>query len=172
MPAITLQIDIGFGDVVTPDAMQVTFPTTLDFPAAVLKAYPKESVIAEKLQAMVSLGIANSRMKDFFDVWYLADHFEFEGPTLAEAIAKTFERRRTPIPREPPVFLTDDFANDTSKRTQWNAFIRKGKLASRGVALREVVASIRDFAAPVFISLAKSLAFNKKWDASGKWRDA
>jgi hypothetical protein len=110
--AVHLQVDIAFGDVVTPPPAEVAFPTVLDFPAPVLKAYPKESVVAEKLQAMVALGIANSRMKDFFDLWFLAGNFGFEGTLLQEAIAKTFERRQTPIPTDVPLALTDDFARD------------------------------------------------------------
>lgn len=168
---IKLQIDIGFGDVVTPQAGEITFPTALDFPAPVLQAYPKESVIAEKLQAMVSLGIANSRMKDFYDIWYLAGHFEFDGIVLSEAIAKTFERRRTPIPNELPISLSDSFARDASKQTQWSGFIRKGKLVARDVGLGEVVTSIRDFTAPMLNALSGGDRFNKKWDPSAKWYD-
>src|SRR6185437_12383451 len=85
---VQVQIDIGFGDAVTPAAAEVAFPTVLDFPAPVLKAYPKETVVAEKLQAMVALGIVNSRMKDFYDVWFLAGRFNFEGPLLCEAVTK------------------------------------------------------------------------------------
>ena len=91
---IPIQIDIGFGDVVTPAATDVTYPVLLDFPAPVLPAYSRESVVAEKFQAMVMLGIANSRMKDFYDLWVLARQFEFQGPLLCQAIRATFERRR------------------------------------------------------------------------------
>ena len=97
---IPIQIDIGFGDVVMPAAAEVTYPVLLDFPAPVLPAYSRESVVAEKFHAMVVLGIANSRMKDFYDLWILARQFEFQGPMLCSAIRATFERRRTAIPSE------------------------------------------------------------------------
>ena len=101
---IPIQIDIGFGDVVTPAAAEVTYPVLLDFPAPVLPAYSRESVVAEKFQAMVMLGIANSRMKDFYDLWVLARQFEFQGPVLCQAIRATFERgaRRFPPRRRWP----------------------------------------------------------------------
>ncbi|MBX9787509.1 MAG: nucleotidyl transferase AbiEii/AbiGii toxin family protein [Pirellulales bacterium] len=166
---IRLQVDIGYGDVVTPQAGEITFPTALDFPAPVLRAYPRESVVAEKLQAMVSLGIANSRMKDFYDIWYLAGHFIFEGALLSEAIAKTFERRQTPISDELPLALSKEFADDQAKQTQWLAFIRKAKLAPIDVALHEVVAEIRAFLFPVLHALAKAEKFGRSWDPSGQW---
>lgn len=100
---IHLQIDIGFGDIVTPAPTEISFPTVLSLPAPILKAYPKESVIAEKLQAMVVLSIANSRMKDFYDLFYLANTFDFDGALLAEAVSKTFKRRKTTIPQDLPM---------------------------------------------------------------------
>ena len=109
---IPIQIDIGFGDVVTPAASELTYPVLLDFPAPVLAVYSRESVVAEKFQAMVMLGIANSRMKDFFDLWVLARQFEFQGPMLCQAIRATFERRRTPVPAEVPLALSAEFSND------------------------------------------------------------
>lgn len=106
---IPIQIDIGFGDVVTPAATEVTYPVLLDFPAPVLPAYSRESVVAEKFQAMVMLGIANSRMKDFYDLWMLARQFKFQGPVLCQAIQATFERRRAPVPADVPVALSAEF---------------------------------------------------------------
>ncbi len=125
---LDLQIDIGFGDAVTPQVRVAEFPTILEgFPAPSLKTYPPETVIAEKFQAMVSLGIANSRMKDFYDIWYLCQNFRFEGVTLSQAIKATFDRRKTPLPAEPPLALTAEFSEDAAKQAQWKAFIRKGK---------------------------------------------
>lgn len=95
---IPIQVDIAFGDIVIPDPQEVEYPTILPFPAPRLCSYPKEAVVAEKLEAMVALGMVNSRMKDFFDVWFLARNFEFNGETLTQAFAATFERRRTDIP--------------------------------------------------------------------------
>jgi hypothetical protein len=109
---IPLQIDIGFGDAITPGPLPVTYPTILDFPAPQMQGYPRETVVAEKFQAMVALGIANSRMKDFYDVWTLAREFEFKGPSLCAAIRATFERRQTPLPATTPLALTLEFGND------------------------------------------------------------
>jgi hypothetical protein len=100
---ISIQIDVGFGDVITPAPDDVTYPTILTFPAPILKAYPRETVVAEKFQAMAMLGIVNSRMKDFYDLWTLARQFEFSGPVLSAAIRATFERRQTPLPEQLPI---------------------------------------------------------------------
>ena len=145
---IPIQIDIGFGDVVTPAAVEVTYPVLLDFPAPVLPAYSRESVVAEKFQAMVMLGIVNSRMKDFYDLWVLARQFEFQGPVLCQAIRATFERRRTSVPAEVPVALSSEFTQDRGKQTQWRAFTGKGKLEIGGTGLGEVVDFLRGFLMP------------------------
>lgn len=99
-----MQLDVGFGDVVTPGAQEITYPVLLDFPAPALSGYPRETVIAEKFQAMVYLRTLNSRMKDFYDVWLLARHFAFDGSVLAKAIAATFANRETAIDVEPIAF--------------------------------------------------------------------
>jgi hypothetical protein len=122
---ISLQIDIGFGDAISPAPVMLHFPTILDFPAPQISTYPPETVVAEKFQAMVILGIANSRMKDFYDLWFLATHFEFDGQLLSTAIQMTFDRRRTLIPSFPPLALTTEFSQDQSKVAQWNAFLTK-----------------------------------------------
>jgi hypothetical protein len=118
----TLQVDVGFGDVVTPAPERVEFPSLLDFPAPRLKAYPREAMIAEKFQAMVTLGINNSRMKDFFDLSVLAETFHFDGETLRRAIEATFNRRKTVVPTIVPVALTAQFAEDAIKQKQWQGF--------------------------------------------------
>jgi hypothetical protein len=98
---IPLQIDIGCGDVIVPAAVPVDYPTLLDFPKPVLAAYPKESVIAEKLEALTSLGLVNSRMQDYFDIWLLSKLYEFDGTVLMEAIKATFQHRQTAIEPHP-----------------------------------------------------------------------
>jgi len=103
---IPLQVDVGFGDAVYPDPEPVEIPALLEFPAPRLLAYPRESVVSEKLQAMTVLGIANSRMKDFYDIWALARGFAFEGAVLAQAIRRTFERRGTAVPARALSLLT------------------------------------------------------------------
>ena len=106
---IAIQVDIGFGDAVTPGVVEAEFPTLLDFPAPRLRAYPRETVVAETFEAVVRLGIANTRMKDFFDLWAIATTFEFSGESLALALAATFQRRGTALPLAPPVGLRPEF---------------------------------------------------------------
>jgi predicted nucleotidyltransferase component of viral defense system len=167
---IPIQVDIGFGDVVTPAASEVTYPVLLDFPAPVLPAYSRESVVAEKFQAMVMLGIANSRMKDFYDLWVLARQFEFQGPLLCQALGATFERRRTPVPTEIPVALSAEFAQDQAKQAQWRAFVSKGKLETGGAGLDEIMDVLRRFLmAPAQAVAAQSL-LEMAWPASGPWQ--
>lgn len=122
---IQVPIDIGFGDAVVPAAEWVDFPTLLEFPSPHLRAYPPEATIAEKLHAMVLLEERNSRSKDFFDVWMLASHREFEGLRLWKGIAATFERRQTPVPSEPPVALTEAFAEEPDQVARWQAFMNR-----------------------------------------------
>ena len=122
---IRLQIDVGFGDAVTPSPVRVGLPVLLDFPGPQLLVYPRETVVAEKLDAIVQLGMANSRMKDFYDLFVLASMFEFDGTLLVRAIRSTFERRKTQLPAELPTGLTRAFAADPNKAIQWMAFVRK-----------------------------------------------
>ncbi len=123
-----LQIDVVFGHVVLSAPEEIVYPTLLDLPAAKVLAYPRYSVVSEKFQAMVMLGIANSRMKDFYDVWAMAQQFEFDGLLLSRSIAATFERKQTTLSAEVPLALSDSFSQDRGKITQWDAFIRKNRL--------------------------------------------
>jgi hypothetical protein len=124
---LPMQIDVGFGDVIHPVATTITYPTMLDFEAPNLIGYPKETVIAEKFEAMVKLGQLNSRMKDFFDVCVLARQFDFDAEILSNAVQKTFANRGTELLAEPYVF-SEPFRLDATKQIQWTAFIRKSKL--------------------------------------------
>jgi predicted nucleotidyltransferase component of viral defense system len=125
---IPVQVDIGFGDAVTPSPEEITYPVLLDFPAPKLRAYPTYTVVAEKFEAMVKLGEQNSRMKDFYDLWAMARRFEFEGETLAKAIRNTFERRKTALPDGSPVALRKTFVADPAKQKQWVNFLAKSSL--------------------------------------------
>lgn len=126
-----LQIDVGFGDAVTPEPRTVAFPVLLDDLAApTLKVYPVYTVIAEKYHAMAILGTANTRMKDFFDIATIAQRTDLDGATLARAIAATFARRGTALPTEPPVALSHRFGDDETKQLQWQAFLNKGRLSA------------------------------------------
>lgn len=166
---IAIQIDIGFGDAVTPAPSDIVYPTLLDFPAPQVKAYGRETVVAEKYQAMVKLGIANSRMKDFYDIWTLASQHDFSGRALSAAIRATFERRQTILPHAPPLALTSEFSEDRQKLTQWQAFIRKGKLDGSNVTLSEVANLLRDFLLPPTQSLILGTDFDANWSA-GAWK--
>lgn len=145
--ALAVQIDVGFGDVVDPAPVDIELPTMLPIAAPRLRAYPREVVLAEKLQAMVNLGRENSRMKDFYDVWLLLSTVAFD-EQLAQAIGSTFARRRTPLPAELPDAFTDAFAADPAKRTQWSAFLRRS-MSERRPELEDVVSAIRDGLWPV-----------------------
>lgn len=166
-----LQIDIGFGDAVTPGPEDVHYPVMLsEFAAPKLRVYPRYTVVAEKLEALSSLGIANSRMKDYFDLWILAQHTEFDGNTLQRAVRATFDRRKTILPPEIPFGLTDGFAHDQQKKMQWQAFLSKNRLETQRLEI--VVASLRDFLVPIIAALNADAEYSQHWPASGPWSSA
>ncbi|BAZ19476.1 hypothetical protein NIES4073_03460 (plasmid) [Kalymmatonema gypsitolerans NIES-4073] len=166
---ISVQIDIGFGDAVTPRPQEVTFPPILDLPAPSLLIYPRETVVAEKFQAMVALGIANSRLKDFYDVWFLCQKFEFEGNILCEALKSTFSRRRTPLPTALPFALSAEFASDTNKQKQWQSFVQRGQLKTADVSLPDIIAVIGAFLMPPSLAAAAEQGFPKTWTNAKHW---
>jgi predicted nucleotidyltransferase component of viral defense system len=138
----TVQLDVGYGDAVTPGPDEALYPTLLDeFPAPRLRVYPKATVVAEKLEAIVNLGMANSRMKDFYDLRALAAEGKLDAAQLANAIAATFARRGTPLPNDLPLGLSDEFAHDRAKIAQWKAFLNKNRLTAPD--LHVVIAEIR-----------------------------
>jgi hypothetical protein len=163
-----VQIDIGFGDAVTPGPEDALYPVILDgMPQPQLRVYPRYTVVAEKLEAMVSLGILNSRMKDYFDLWILSRHSDFEGAVLTKAIHATFERRDTGIPGGTPLGLTDEFAQDDQKNKQWRAFQRKNALEP--MALAEVIDGLRQFLLPVLTALVTGEGFGLQWRSGVGW---
>ena len=166
---IPLQIDIGFGDAMTPAPAEVEYPTLLDLPAPRLKVCSKETVIAKKLQAMVSLGMINSRMKDFYDIWLMTQQFSFEGRLLAEAIRSTFQRRDTEIPAVLPVALTARFGQDREKQTLWQAFLARSRLETGQPDFAETVSHIAEFLAPLLAALANRQDFNPHWSPGTGW---
>jgi hypothetical protein len=166
---IPVQTDVGFGDAVTPAPAEVVYPTLLDLPAPRLLAYPWETVVAEKFQAMVTLGLTNSRMKDFYDLWLIARRCEFRGPLLGQALTATFRRRQNAVPGQPPLALTAAFAEHPDKVTQWQAFVRKNKLNVGGASLAEVTAVVRDFLMPAAQAIAAGEPFDRIWRAGGPW---
>lgn len=163
-----IQIDIGFGDAVTPGPEDVEYPVMLsEFAAPKLRVYPRYTVMAEKFEALSSLGIANSRMKDYFDLWILAQHTDFDGDTLRQAVRATFDRRKTALTGEAPFGLTDAFAQDAQKQAQWQAFLRKNRLEA--LALNDVIAALVAFMLPVIKAANSSTMFSTHWQAGGPW---
>lgn len=169
---LPVQADIGFGDAVTPEVERIQYPTLLPQPAPSLLAYPRESVVAEKFQALVNLGMVNSRMKDFYDLWILARRFDFEGPSLARAIQQTFERRDTALPGRTPSGLSHAFFSDKQKNLQWNAFIRKGALlpTSPTPSLERVCRLVESFLMPPSYALRSDQNFCDQWREGGPWQ--
>lgn len=168
---IPVQIDVGSGDAVTPEAREETLPTILDLlPAPRIRIYPKETVVAEKFEAMVKLGIGNSRMKDFWDIAYLIKEFEFDGELLQRAIGATFTTRQTPLPHNLPLALTDEFAGSALVIPRWNAFIRRNRITTRTNFI-SLIGSLREFFAPVIEAETRNAVFTKQWRKEGKWKE-
>ncbi len=170
---IPLQIDVGFGDVVTPEAQILDYTPLLDsLPAPRIRAYPRETVIAEKLQAIVALDTLNTRMKDFYDISALANDFDFDGQTLCEAIRATFHRRKTPIPSELPTCLQDSFAKDEDRKRLWNGFLKRSAIEeSASEDFASILAKVRDFLGPPLLAAARDEAiFASTWSAGRSWQ--
>ncbi|HRE87998.1 MAG TPA: nucleotidyl transferase AbiEii/AbiGii toxin family protein [Myxococcota bacterium] len=165
---VSLQVDIGFGDAITPGATVIELPTLLSWPAPRLASYPRETVVAEKLEAMVQLGRANSRMKDFFDLATLAESFSFDGPILVKAIRSTFQRRQTTLPTTLPDGLTDEFSHAPVTQLQWRAFLKKAGLPPTRT-FPETVAMVARFAAAPLLAAVTGTAFEHHWRPGGPW---
>ena len=165
---IPIQIDLGFGDVITPAPIETEIPSLLDGPKAKLLAYPRESVVAEKFEAMVSLGLANSRMKDLYDVRSLSRDFSFDGASLSEAVRNTFTRRETPLPQDVPLVFTAEFFEDPNKKQQWTAFCNKNRDYVPDTPLDAACKDIAELLTPVLDGLNGKAAIPKKWER-GTW---
>jgi hypothetical protein len=169
---IHIQVDIGFSDEIVPRPENMIYPSLLeDMPKPQLKAYPQEAVIAEKLEAIVSLGAINSRLKDFFDLFALSNQFDYDGSVLVNSISTTFQSRKTPLPADIPVGLSDDFAQE--KQTQWKALLNR--LSSERTSLLEftqVIAKLRNFLLPPLSAARNQSAFSCVWKATNmSWHD-
>lgn len=163
---IHMQIDIGFGDVVYPEPKELDFPTILNFSAPRLFCYSRESSISEKVEAMVKLGMLNSRMKDFYDIWLLSRQFDFEGPKLVQAIRRTFERRSTVLPAEIEAF-SQSFID--AKQSQWVAFHNRLQQDQVPASFGEITASVSGFLRPVVAALSSGKSRPTDWIAPGPW---
>jgi Nucleotidyl transferase AbiEii toxin, Type IV TA system len=167
---INLQIDVGFGDAVTPRPSKTTFPVLLDMSAPTVLTYPRETVVAEKFEAMVKLGLRNTRMKDFYDLWVLAAEFPFDGLTLSKALAATFKRRKTILPEVVPDALTTSFFDDEATISQWRGFLRKGSFTHVEANFTVVCKILRAFVMPPVIAATSDESFEKTWRPGGPWR--
>jgi len=164
-----IQVDIGFGDAVTPEPENVEYPVMLsDFARPKLRVYPRYTVVAEKLEALSTLGIANSRMKDYFDIWILACHTEFDGSILKQAVQATFNSRKSILNTHAPFGLTDAFAQDSQKQIQWNAFLRKNKLEA--LTLNETVDVLANFLVPIIEAASVNKEYLLHWKSGGPWQ--
>ena len=166
---IQISIDIGFGDIIIPDKQKMEYPVLLDMEAPILYAYSKESIIAEKFEAIVQLGCGNGRLKDFYDIQLLAAGYDFDGYVIKEAIEETFSHRKTPI--DDSIFYDEGFLNDPLLTSRWETFKRQ-KHASETLSFRETVIFIRGFLSPVVISIDENFPYKKHWNhTSQRWTD-
>jgi len=166
-----VQVDVGIGDAVVPEPEWLEYPSLLDFPMPRLKAYHPETAIAEKLHAMVVLGEANSRMRDFFDIHALSKHHHFDGDILARAVRATFERRRTPIPESLPLALTPAFAAIPAKQAQWQGFLGKSGLSAAPAQLSDVVLETATFLEQIIEAARDGAMLKRAWIPGGPWVD-
>jgi predicted nucleotidyltransferase component of viral defense system len=167
---IPVQVDVGFGDAVFPAATEVAYPVLLEAPVPRIRAYPRETVVAEKFEALISLGGNNSRMKDFYDLWAMSEQFAFDGAALAESIRATFARRGTDIPDDIPSGLSEELASSPEKEAQWRAFTQRGRLAAQPGTFPEVISRLRDFLMPAAHAAKKAEQSAVVWEAGGPWR--
>lgn len=163
-----IHLDFGFGEAITPSAVFVEYPTMLSLPRPRLKVYPVSTVIAEKFEALVSLSMSNSRMKDFYDLSRIADCCDLEGAVLQTAVIATFSRRSTALPSSIPAALTPKFYGDASKIKQWKAFMKSSSL--KGGTLRQVCEKIEAMMMPVTRAATASQPWCRKWDR-GAWSE-
>ncbi len=164
-----MQLDIAFGDVVYPAIEESAYPSLLGYPAPILRMYPRETVVAEKFQAMVYLGTVNSRMKDFYDIWLLSRRFDFDGAALGEAMLRTFANRETMIDLDPVAFKAE-FFEANQPVVQWQAFLKKGLVVDAPSTLGDVAGHLRGFLLPVALAVGQGQRFGRRWKAPGPWK--
>lgn len=167
---VPMQIDLGFGDTVSPGPAEIVYPSILGMPRPRLKGYPRETATAEKFQAMVELGELNSRIKDFYDIYILARQFDFDGETLREALVKTFANRKTLI-HEKPIAFSASFAANPEKTLLWSSFLRRASLDRAPKDFTTVIKTLRDFLLPIAKAALKKEKTSLIWKAPGPWRE-
>lgn len=167
---IPMQVDIGFGDVLIPEAKQIVFPTLLDMDAPNIRCYSMETIIAEKFEAALDLADLNSRMKDFYDIWVLSQKYPFGGQSLQDAITATCKRRKTALSSEAEIF-SREFIERTDKGTQWSAFLGKGPMGGVPGQLSLIMEGILDFLLPIALAIENEASFKSEWPPGGPWRE-
>ncbi len=166
---LRVQVDVGIGDAVTPDPVWLDYPSLLDMPRPRLRAYRAETAIAEKVHAMVMLGSKNSRMRDFFDIYALAEHGRFDGDDLARAFRATFDRRTTKVPAEIPIALMPAFAQVEGKRAQWAGFVRRNRRSLPPPDFEAVIDAVSTFIIPALFAAGSGESFAGTWPPGGPW---
>ncbi len=167
---VSLQIDVAYGDAVTPEIEENDFPSMLEMSSPRILTYPKETVVAEKLQSMIHLGMQNSRMKDFFDLFWMSRLFSFEGPVLKKAIQSTFQRRKTPIASVPPLVFSDEFSLDSVKHSQWKAFLNKNDISDMSEDFSDIIGKLSDFLATPLKAASSGKHFSFSWTPGDAWQ--
>ena len=166
---IRLQVDVGFGDQIVPAPQSAKFPALLAEHGPIIRSYSPETVIAEKFNAMIVLGMANSRMKDYFDIWMLSRNFTIEADVLREAIRQTFEKRHTELPLDEPIALSEEFFSNVSKQSQWKGFVRKQRRLDSAPTLEEIIEVLRTFLLPVVLEIGTDTLAVKTWSPDNGW---
>jgi predicted nucleotidyltransferase component of viral defense system len=166
---IPMQIDVAFGDIIYPKSRVIDYPVILDFPKPHLKGYPIESVISEKFETMIKLGLLNSRMKDFYDIWLMMRRFDFDGLKLSEALKRTFTHRKTILPKDRPLFSEEIYDDKSDRQMLWKAFLRKGNIKHAPEKLSITAREIEDFLVKPLDAIKKKQKFTKTWKTSGPW---
>jgi len=166
---VSMQIDVGFGDIIYPSPEIYEYPVILDLPKPYLKGYSLESVISEKFEAMIKLGLLNSRMKDFYDIWLIMHQFDFNGLNLSEAIKRTFTHRKTDFPKEHPIFAEEIYDEKSDRQILWNAFLKKGDIKNVPEKLAIIAVEIERFLIKPLNAINKLQRFEEKWKAPGPW---
>ncbi|MBI1290086.1 nucleotidyl transferase AbiEii/AbiGii toxin family protein [bacterium] len=166
---LNVSVDVGFGDAIVPDPEESDYPVLLKLPRPKVMTYPKETVVAEKADAVILLGLRNSRMKDYYDLWTLAQQFTFDGALLAKALRATLMRRGREIPSQLPPGLQDAFSLNPAKQAQWRAFLSRTVPEKPDLALSEVVPVIREFLLPIVESVALGKSPRIRWTPGRGW---
>lgn len=165
---VPIRIDIGFSDLIYPKPQVLIYPTILDLPAPIIQGYTPETVIAEKFETMVKLGLKNSRMKDFLDIWALSRQFSFQGRILSEALRSIFLNRNTPLASQ-PFALTEAFAYSNEKQTQWKVFLRQNQIDHAPQHLSNIIHQLNVFLVPMLETIVSQQVFDKMWTPPGPW---